>query len=69
MIMAYIKILPANMVKWVTFKSNKGKDFYRNSLEYFEYDTNSYQKMEDEEYIDDDEIAYKVAKKLKVQMD
>ena len=55
------------MVKWITFKSNKGKDFYRDSLEYFEYDVNSYSKLEDEEYIDmdNDEIAYKVAKKLK----
>lgn len=52
------------MVKWVTYKSNKGKDFYRDGLQYFEYDVNSYSKMEEEDYIDDDEIAYKVAKKI-----
>jgi len=52
-------------MKWVTFKSNKGKDFYRDTLAYFEYDVNSYSKIDDEEYIEDEEIAHKIAKKIK----
>ena len=46
------------------FKSKKGKDFYRNALEYFEYDHESYDnnKLNDEPYIkEDDEIAFQVA--------
>ena len=48
------------------FKQKKGKDFYRNALEYFEYDPELYQRHEFmETYVqDDDEIAFKLAKKI-----
>jgi hypothetical protein len=48
------------------FKYQKGKDFYCDSLEYFEYDPQNYdEKDADDDYImDDDEIGYHVSKKL-----
>ncbi len=48
------------------FKYQKGKDFYRDALEYFEYDPQDYEKDEDDDiYImDDEEIGFHVAKKL-----
>jgi hypothetical protein len=46
------------------YKYQKGKDFYRDSLEYFEYDEFMYIKDEPEEYVlDDEEIAHYVALK------
>lgn len=44
------------------FKYKKGKDFYRDSLEYFEYDPENYEKDIDDPYImDDDEISFYIA--------
>lgn len=44
------------------FKYKKGKDFYRNALEYFEYDPDNYEKDMDDPYImDDDEISFYIA--------
>jgi len=48
------------------YKYQKGKDFYRNSLEYFEYDEDMFIKDElDEYFMDDEEIAHYIALKIK----
>lgn len=47
------------------FKFKKGKDFYRDALEYFEYDPEMlYEKMKEYDiyYMDDDEISYYIEK-------
>ena len=47
------------------FKHQHGKDFYRNSLEYFEYNEEEYEKDTPIIYErDDDEISYHVLKKM-----
>lgn len=41
------------------YKVKKGKDFYKDALEYFEYDENLFEKDEREHYVkDDDELSY-----------
>jgi hypothetical protein len=57
----YSYITSKNMQK--IFKQKKGKDFYRNTLEYFEYDPEAYDSNEFmEQYVkEDDEIAFLVA--------
>ena len=49
------------------FKSKCGKDFYRDSLEYFEYDADDEQYEKKKQYyeMDDDEIGHRVAMKLR----
>jgi hypothetical protein len=53
------------------YKQKKGKDFYRNTLEYYEYDPLSYDSNQFvEEYIqEDDEIGYKIACKIACKYD
>jgi hypothetical protein len=47
------------------FKYQKGKDFYRNALEYFEYDPQDYEKdIEEDDMLEDEEIGHRVAMKL-----
>ena len=56
------------------YNQKKGKDFYRDTLGYMEYDgmvfgkgKNSYVKLYDDLYdeeYDDDEIAYKISKTI-----
>lgn len=47
------------------FKAQKGKDFYRDQLEYMEYDPDMYQNSYDvyKDNICDEEIAYNISKK------
>lgn len=47
------------------FKHQKGKDFYRDSLEYFEYDPNNFEKDDMTEYdiMEDEQISYYIAHK------
>ena len=51
------------------FKRTKGKDFYRDQLEYLEYDPNmfmkkyKYHKLIDEDIETDDEIGFRIVKK------
>jgi len=54
---------------WEIFKRKKGKDFYRDSLAFYtyipeEYDNDNNDFTEDD-YMDDDEIAYYVSQKIK----
>jgi hypothetical protein len=48
------------------FQYKKGKDFYRDSLEYFEYDPVLFADDSDTETddMDDDEISYYISQKL-----
>lgn len=48
------------------FKYKTGKDFYRDALEYFEYDPLNYEK-EEEDYgmMEHEEVAYYVAQKMR----
>ena len=48
------------------FKTKKGKDFYRDQLEYMEYNVEMFQNTsdDDEYHMSDEEIAYKIAKKI-----
>lgn len=56
------------------YKPNKGKDFYRDSLEYFEYDADMFALYEKRERVhevyevyevEDEEIAHIVSEKLR----
>jgi hypothetical protein len=53
------------------FKHKKGKDFYRESLEYFEYDPDMFESdyTDNVKYTDDDEISYALCKKLSMYTD
>lgn len=53
-------------MRWLPYKSGKGKDFFRDTLEYFEYDIDSYIN-DDDIYTEqeDDVIGYNVSKKIK----
>ena len=51
------------------FKRKKGKDFYRDSLEYFEYDVEAaYDAYIDEEWLyqEQEEIAYRIATRIQI---
>jgi len=49
------------------FKKTKGKDFYRDALEYMEYDPSDFENRKSEkiieDYIENEEIAFKIEKK------
>lgn len=49
------------------FQRKKSKDFYRDQLEYFEYNPNDFVDNYDYYYDvqEDEEIAYKITKKIK----
>lgn len=50
------------------YKPSKGKDFYRDTLEYFEYDASNNKafkkRCKDLYYNDDNEISYSICKML-----
>lgn len=48
------------------FKAKKGKDFYRDQLEYMEYTPDMFQhdKYYDDNFMSDEEIAFKIANKI-----
>jgi hypothetical protein len=50
------------------FKRRKGKDFYRDSLEYMEYDPDAFEQPDNncDYYPDDDEISYYIIVKHKM---
>jgi hypothetical protein len=50
---------------WEIFKHKKGKDFYRDSLAFYSYHPDEYNDDYVEDYyMDDDEIAYRVAQNI-----
>ena len=52
---------------WEFFKRKKGKDFYKDSLEFYTYmpDEDVNNDYVDDYYMDNDEIAYHIAQKIK----
>ncbi len=53
------------MMRKYIYKPKKGKDFYRNSLEYFEYDPDEKDtKDKVPKFYDDEEVAHYIATKM-----
>lgn len=46
------------------FQRKQGKDFYKDQLEYLEYDPDDFIEYDYNTDPDDEEIAYKVAKRI-----
>jgi hypothetical protein len=54
-------------MRWFPYKSGKGKDFFRDTLEYFEYNEDTYLfGVYDDIYTEqeDDVIGYNISKKM-----
>lgn len=50
------------------YKTQKGKDFYRDELEYLEYDATDYDDNKEKWYdYDDDVVSYKISYKFLLQ--
>ncbi len=51
---------------WEIFKRKKGKEFYRDSIAFFSYNPDDYEKIDEDVYqMDDEELSYIIEKKLK----